>query len=264
MNIVSNRFAAWRSVGLVACVSLAAWHAQPLSAATILRVDFQPSGGVLEPDNGPWSAFSAAVIGPPATSIATQTYATVQGNVTLTATTTGGNGIAYFDRGPGNGGTDGVNPGFTLAEAYRDALFNNNGPFTLNISGLQPNTLYDLNLYSWDSVNGFAGPNAPTGTTYTLNVGTGPSPIQNLWVFDPNPQFPTSNGQYMETAAWTSNAAGVIEFALSSNNSQGPRINALELSTFIAAPVPEPSTLTLLAIGGLVAAGACRRKRLTR
>lgn len=131
----------------------------------------------------------------------------------------------------------------SVAALYEDYYYHNsttNGVgVTLSISGITPNTDYDVTLWSYDEDNIFSvTPTTwgPSGTT----TGTSGS-ITN--VASP---YPTDLSFNRTTIRVQSTTSTLDIFGTTTGGTGGTRLNGFELSR-----VPEPSTAVLTAIGAL-------------
>lgn len=131
-----------------------------------------------------------------------------------------------------------------LEDVFRDFFFTRSadGAVPIVFSGLVPETPYEITGYAYDA----SGGNNETGFWYLGSVD--PGNLQHTWTSsiatldDPGDIF---------TLTGTSNASGELTYLVTTDNTS--RINGFEVNQ-----IPEPSSLALLALGGIVAA---RRRR---
>jgi len=159
-----------------------------------------------------------------------KTFSTIYGNLTVTAS--GGN---MTDRGgPGDSGP------FTYSELYEDFHWEVSAPINFTLSGpaIVPNSPYQITWYSW-SIH--PGDDATTQFASTPASNTSGS-IGSVTHLSAN--TPTSDLQYSFTGIWTStdNSLEITATRLSGGGIN--LINGFEI-------VPEPSSVVLLALGGL-------------
>lgn len=179
------------------------------------------------------------------------------GDVPLSDTGTNPTGwtINVTENGSGNGGRAGSGADMTTfpaavsgfdTNALKDSLFANNagsGPVSMvvTISGLDDTKTYDLLLYG-GRIN-----NQNLFQTWSLTEGTGGANVSH-----------DSLGNTTVAVDWDSistNGSGVIAFSISGNSGSGAAA-AINFGQIIE--VPEPSSLALIGIGGLLIA---RRRR---
>ncbi|MGE9269052.1 MAG: PEP-CTERM sorting domain-containing protein [Verrucomicrobiales bacterium] len=169
-----------------------------------------------------------------------------------TAVSSGSISVSFTQQGTRDRGTPNADNGaFTYDELHRDLFTglaetasDGTGNTTFSLSGLDANTDYVIQIWSYDS--GF-NPGAEYDW-FDLSNGT---PVLIGEITNSN-SAPTSNEQYSFTATVTSNASGELLFGQHDPDGTGS-INALILSA-----VPEPGTFALSLCGLLAFA---RRRR---
>jgi hypothetical protein len=132
---------------------------------------------------------------------------------------------------------------FTYADLYSDfALADKNGMVT-TITGLNPNTTYNIRFFAYDDLIATADiPNTEQFTNTT--AGLQPSPSVTTITYGSLGAV-TSNFEYSATLNATSNSSGTISFndiVITQGNQTVAILNGLSI-----AAAPEPGTLTLLA-----------------
>ncbi len=222
------------------------------SAAQILAVDFDST--VPGPSLSPTEAGFSSVSSTPTTIGA------------YTVTVSGQDG--FYDRGAPS--TPSVPD-----DLYRDFVYVNNlpngnqsqtSPIDIAIAGLTPNTSYSVTLYSWDlGPNGVVGPADTTElTTFEPKPGSNTSGTTGTvtWTahssgLDP---WPTSLGQYATTISLTSTTGTLDIRSFAQAQSGGGTIESLlRVNGFsVSVATPEPSSLYLLVVGGLLLASRRR------
>lgn len=118
--------------------------------------------------------------------------------------------------------------------------FNSGNPIDIVLSGFDPNTAYELTFYAYDN-----------GHTHTMKFwdtgGTGNTPLGTVSYTAGSP--PTTADQYSTTFQLTSDATGALAITVTATFQEGylTRVNGFE----VAALVPEPASIALLAAGGV-------------
>jgi hypothetical protein len=222
-----------------------------------LAVDFQNSiSGVNQTG---FSQFAGAASQP---GISSNTYSTVNGNVTVSLNLPTAGGAGYFHRTP----TISDSGALTYADLYNDFAYSNspcggcaNQTDTLTVTlsgpGVSASTTYDLTFYSWDNR---AASGSHTVTISGMSGTTGPNGV----ILSDFATPPTTNNQYSTTQLYVSDSSGTLTFLVSdfygfiSDTRSGVRLNAVVLSS-----APEPGSLALLGVGLGVLALRTRQRR---
>ena len=149
----------------------------------------------------------------------------------------------------------------TTATLYEDFAYINGGgggsgspkstSLVLSGAGIAENTAYQLTFYSFDPV-GSAGTHT---VSFSGSAGTTGSAANIVWTGSTNP---TTDGQYATTGTFTSDGSGVLTVTVSDSWTGATDVTGLRLNGFVL-DVPEPGSLALLGLGGLLI-GARRRR----
>ena len=211
-------------------------------------MDFDYTGASLQTQSG-FSSFAAGLTDNTPQSITVGSY---------TVGVSGQDG--FYNRGTvTNAGA------FTYADLYDDVVYINNSgssAITISITGVTPNTPYDVTLYSYDQ-----GPNGTTSgatMTTTFSPGANTTGANGTVAFNvpnsaPTPN-PTSNGQYATTLTLTG-TGNMLNITATAAVTSGSVLsgNLLRVNGFELASVPEPSSsVALLTMGGVL----LRRRRV--
>ena len=166
------------------------------------------------------------------------------GNATLTVQAP--SPIASRDRTatPPNSGA------FNFSDLYRDVLAVAGGPFTISLTGLAPNTIFDVTFYATDQ-----GGSSSNTVTFANTTNGGSVPSGSITYGPPV----ASNHQFSVRLRVISNASGALTFSETSSGPQGgPVLNGLQVApvpTANACPSPTPAALQLLNISARASVG---------
>jgi hypothetical protein len=187
-------------------ISLAAVSSS--SGATLLAVDFGSAPSGVESGFVGQTAFNA-------------THSTTAGNI---AVDVAGGPQGFFVYASGG----------TNTALFDDFIFDNSGPFTMNLSGagISANTAYDLTF--WAFYGAQARDTTITAAGSTTGTTLGPIAFTNP---------PTSLADNSASGTFTSDGSGNLDFSFGAGR---PALNGFTISA-----VPEPSATALLGFGGL-------------
>jgi hypothetical protein len=139
---------------------------------------------------------------------------------------------------------------FNFSDLYRDVLAVAGGPFTISLTGLAPNTIFDVTFYATDQ-----GGSSSNTVTFANTTNGGSVPSGSITYGPPV----ASNHQFSVRLRVISNASGALTFSETSTGPQGgPVLNGLQVApvpTANACPSPTPAALQLLNISGRASVG---------
>jgi len=222
---------------LLAVASATAMGVSAVHAAPVLNLDFGPTGHVQSTNN--FQGFS--ITG----SSGSASYSPITTGSSSGTIVVGVAGVTnILDRGTGAHGTATALSG-PYADFYRDWIGHANGSSAMTISGLNATTDYILTIHAFDSQHATTPTNGSATITDTTIGGLGNSATATYYTgSDPSGGLGISAGATPAVLNVRSDANGGLSFALSGG---GNRINGFELAS-----VPEPASLGLLGLGGLM------------
>ena len=132
---------------------------------------------------------------------------------------------------------------------------------TLDLTGLDNSTFYQITLQSYDDLNGKTGVDATALITDTTPGGLGndseASFVQNA---DPSGSLSANTAQTPAVIVFQSSSTGSADFSITDpTGGNSPRLNGFELAT--ATATPEPSTWALILLGASVLVFFQRNRR---
>lgn len=150
----------------------------------------------------------------------------------------------------------------TLNQLYDDLIFvggsaGPTGGIDMRVSGgvLQPNTPYLVSIYAYDGINSTGGSNTPVRTANYFDGNNADAPVLTT-VFTTNVR-PITDDMYKFTGVAVTDASGMLFL-------KGRRATTADVSVYMNGfeinAIPEPATLSLLAVAG-VGTGLIRRRR---
>ena len=187
----------------------------------------------------------------------------------------GGSGDGTANFAPSTPGDSTSSIGVTFAGSatlavYRDVKSGTYGDFyssfigaspseSLDLTGLDDSTYYEITLQSFDDLNGVTGVDASALITDTTPGGLGnhssASFIQNE---DPSGSLSANAAQIPAVIVFRSSSTGDADFSITDpTGGNSPRLNGFELT----AAIPEPSTWALILLGTSVLIFVHRRRR---